>query len=83
MLYGNDIINFKYLHTTGSPNTSNLAEDVKSTEACLCKICMDKEVGVLFLPCGHVLACTACAPALKDCPMCREPIKATFRCYLN
>ncbi|KAF8785531.1 baculoviral IAP repeat-containing protein 7-B-like isoform X2 [Argiope bruennichi] len=51
-------------------------------DQCLCKICMDKEVGIVFLPCGHLLACTDCAPALKLCPMCRKAIQAIVRAYL-
>ncbi|XP_015918264.1 putative inhibitor of apoptosis isoform X1 [Parasteatoda tepidariorum] len=53
-----------------------------SGDHCLCKICMDKEVGVVFLPCGHLLACTECAGAMELCPMCRKPIQATIRAYL-
>ncbi|KAK0044297.1 baculoviral IAP repeat-containing protein 2-like isoform X1 [Biomphalaria pfeifferi] len=38
----------------------------------VCKICMDKEVAVVFLPCGHFVSCTDCAAAMKDCPVCRN-----------
>ncbi|CAL1261264.1 unnamed protein product [Larinioides sclopetarius] len=57
-------------------------EGTLSKDQCLCKICMDKEVGIVFLPCGHLLACTDCAPALKLCPMCRKTIQAIVRAYL-
>lgn len=40
-----------------------------------CKICMAEEVGVVFLPCGHLLTCVMCAPALSTCPLCRQPIR--------
>lgn len=40
-----------------------------------CKICMAEEVGVVFLPCGHLLTCVMCAPALTTCPLCRQPIR--------
>ncbi|GIY30825.1 death-associated inhibitor of apoptosis 2 [Caerostris extrusa] len=53
-----------------------------SKDHCLCKICMDQEVRVVFLPCGHLLTCTECASALKSCPMCRKDIQATVRAYL-
>lgn len=49
----------------------------------LCKICMDEEVGVAFLPCEHLISCVQCAPALKLCPMCRKPIKTSIRTYLS
>lgn len=51
-------------------------------EARLCKICMDSEVGVVFLPCGHFATCVNCAPNLQDCPVCRSTIKATVRTFL-
>lgn len=52
-------------------------------EARLCKICMDKEVGIVFLPCGHLATCTNCAPNLATCPVCRQAIKATVRTFLS
>lgn len=52
-------------------------------EARLCKICMDSEVGIVFLPCGHLASCVNCAPNLQDCPVCRSAIKATVRTFLS
>lgn len=52
-------------------------------EARLCKICMDGEVGIVFLPCGHLATCVNCAPNLADCPVCRSAIKATVRTFLS
>lgn len=52
-------------------------------EARLCKICMDGEVGIVFLPCGHLTTCVNCAPNLEDCPVCRCAIKATVRTFLS
>lgn len=52
-------------------------------EARLCKICMDNEVGIVFLPCGHLATCVNCAPNLQDCPVCRSSIKATVRTFLS
>ncbi|XP_050306385.1 death-associated inhibitor of apoptosis 2 [Anthonomus grandis grandis] len=52
-------------------------------EARQCKICMDAEVGIVFLPCGHLATCVNCAPNLEDCPVCRSAIKATVRTFLS
>lgn len=52
-------------------------------EARLCKICMDSDVGIVFLPCGHLATCVNCAPNLEDCPVCRCAIKATVRTFLS
>ena len=43
----------------------------------LCAICMENDAprSVLFSPCNHLVACAACAPELKECPLCRAVIK--------
>lgn len=48
-----------------------------------CKICMDAEVGVVFLPCGHFSCCAKCAKGVDMCPMCRSPIQEMVRTYLS
>ncbi|NWS15994.1 XIAP ligase, partial [Pachyramphus minor] len=40
----------------------------------LCKICMAKDVSVVFIPCGHLVACKECAQVLSECPLCRTDI---------
>uniref|UniRef100_A0A0A9Y257 Apoptosis 2 inhibitor n=1 Tax=Lygus hesperus TaxID=30085 RepID=A0A0A9Y257_LYGHE len=52
-------------------------------EARLCKVCLDREVVIVFLPCAHLVTCSDCAQSLKDCPLCRQPIKATVRTFLS
>ena len=48
-----------------------------------CKICMHREVSVVFLPCGHFCACNDCSFALKKCPMCRDDVKGVVRAFLS
>jgi len=48
-----------------------------------CKICMAEEVGVVFLPCGHLLSCVMCAPAMTNCPLCRQQIRGRVRTFLS
>ena len=47
-----------------------------------CKVCLDEEVEVVFIPCGHLVSCSHCAPSLKDCPVCRTRISAVVRAFL-
>ncbi|MEJ1279240.1 baculoviral IAP repeat-containing 7 (livin) [Cricetulus griseus] len=47
-----------------------------------CKVCLDRAVSVVFVPCGH-LVCTECAPNLQVCPICREPISSCVRTFLS
>lgn len=58
-------------------------ENARLKEQRTCKICMDGEVGVVFLPCGHFCCCVNCAPSLKDCPVCRTSIQGTVRTYMS
>ncbi|XP_032283592.1 baculoviral IAP repeat-containing protein 3 [Phoca vitulina] len=48
-----------------------------------CKVCMDKEVSIVFIPCGHLVVCRDCAPSLRRCPICRGPVKGTVRTFLS
>lgn len=64
-------------------NVSLEEENRKLKEARLCKICMDNEVCIVFLPCGHLVTCVNCAHSLADCPVCRQTIKATVRTFLS
>merc|ERR1711971_574988 len=70
------------------PVTSKSNDDLESENARLKeqrtrKICMDKEVGVVFLPCGHLCCCVLCAPSLRDCPVCRRNIQGTVRTFMS
>nr|KAG5693494.1 hypothetical protein BaRGS_006484 [Batillaria attramentaria] len=58
-------------------------ENQEMKETTLCKMCQTREVNVLFLPCGHLVACAYCAPALRTCAMCRQPVKGTVRVQLD
>lgn len=58
-------------------------ENRRLKEARLCKICLDQELGVVMLPCAHLVACISCASSLPDCPLCRQTIKATVRTFLS
>ncbi len=49
----------------------------------MCKVCMDAEANIVFLPCGHLVCCANCAPALRNCAVCRSLIRGTVRTYLS
>ncbi|WAR09014.1 PIAP-like protein, partial [Mya arenaria] len=42
-----------------------------------CKVCLDLDACVVFLPCGHMVTCEECAPAMRKCPICRSDIRGT------
>jgi baculoviral IAP repeat-containing protein 2/3 len=65
--------------TTTAP-TKNLIP-AGSKDARLCKICLDREIAVVFLECAHVVSCEECASKLFECPICRAPIRAKVRAF--
>ncbi|XP_062579766.1 putative inhibitor of apoptosis [Saccostrea cucullata] len=64
------------------PEKQVLQEDFLGlTETIVCKVCCDKDVAAAFLPCGHLICCLDCAPAMRRCPLCAELIKGTVKTY--
>ncbi|KAL4232519.1 Baculoviral IAP repeat-containing protein 2 [Mactra antiquata] len=58
-------------------------ENEKLKEQTLCKVCLDNSVSIVFLPCGHLVTCADCAPAMRKCPICRALVKGTVRTYMS
>ncbi|XP_052807810.1 E3 ubiquitin-protein ligase XIAP-like [Mya arenaria] len=53
---------------------SLIEENQKLKDSRNCKICLDSRADVIFLPCGHIVSCPQCSPALDLCPVCRKSI---------
>ena len=49
----------------------------------LCKVCMDEDACIVFIPCGHLMSCVNCSPSLKNCAICRRPVKSSIRTYFS
>ena len=47
--------------------------DCGSTDDSMCVVCYDGPKDTAVLPCKHLCACKDCAPALRACPICRQP----------
>ncbi|XP_055895870.1 uncharacterized protein LOC106054167 isoform X2 [Biomphalaria glabrata] len=47
-----------------------------------CKICMEVDARMTFVPCGHLVSCEVCSSQLKQCPMCRSDIEKVVKTYL-
>ncbi|XP_043681230.1 putative inhibitor of apoptosis [Vespula pensylvanica] len=52
-------------------------------DARVCKICYNGELGVVFLPCGHMVACVDCAPEMTTCAVCRVHVAMKVRAFLS
>lgn len=60
----------------------------KMEDAHRCKICLDAEIGIVFLPCGHLVCCPKCAHEIQSkrdslCPICRRHISDIIRTYIT
>lgn len=43
-------------------------------EADLCKVCLERAMNCILLPCAHIAICMSCSVALETCPICRKAI---------
>jgi len=60
-----------------------MEENRRLREARTCEVCMDSEVNTVFLPCGHLVCCDTCSPALRNCAVCRALIRGTVKVFLQ
>ncbi|KAL8614979.1 hypothetical protein ACOMHN_029722 [Nucella lapillus] len=70
------------------PGSTEMAEQLEDEneeirDSVRCKMCQINDVTVLFLPCGHLVACTQCAPALRRCAICRAAVKGYVHVYMD
>lgn len=61
------------------PNKKQNKEVVESEKNC--RICLDNDVEVTLIPCGHFCLCQSCTFGLKECPLCRREIESIQRTY--
>ena len=50
-----------------------------------CVVCMEQQRDCVFVPCGHIACCHACAldlPAPRLCPVCRVVSTQVVRCFV-
>lgn len=64
-------------------NSNQPQKEKNSDDARLCKICYNEELGIVFLPCGHIVACVKCAPGMVTCAVCRGRVDMTVRAIIS
>ncbi|XP_070396525.1 E3 ubiquitin-protein ligase MIB1 isoform X1 [Dermacentor albipictus] len=57
-----------------TPSTSPQPSEQEALEDCI--VCSDMKRDTLFDPCGHIATCALCAPRVKKCLLCKEPVLA-------
>ncbi|XP_057335009.1 death-associated inhibitor of apoptosis 1-like [Microplitis mediator] len=70
-------------HEGGSDAETVVGSTWEAEDQNRCKICLWEELGIVFLPCGHLVACTKCAPSLTRCAVCRENIVLVARAIIS
>ena len=48
-----------------------------------CKVCFERNMDAVFIPCGHVAACFPCASKMTQCPICRSDVDRVVRLYFS
>ncbi len=55
--------------------------ETSSSVGNLCIACAITKRAVVFVPCGHYIACSPCGHGMTICPKCRSKITACLRIY--
>ncbi|XP_052179454.1 uncharacterized protein LOC127792873 [Diospyros lotus] len=50
-------------------------------EKVLCRVCFEREISVVLLPCRHRILCSNCCEKCKKCPICRVCIEERLPVY--
>ncbi|XP_048255805.1 baculoviral IAP repeat-containing protein 7-B-like [Haliotis rufescens] len=67
-----------------TPTSQRLVvENKRLREKSACRMCRNEAVGVLFLPCGHLVTCSGCAPTITDCIICGKTLLGTVKTFFT
>lgn len=55
----------------------------RKREVQTCHLCHSKMVDTIFLPCGHIITCQACAASVGNCTICHSLILGTVHVYTD
>jgi len=47
-----------------------------------CVACLDRLANTVLLQCRHLVCCERCASKLRQCPMCREPVRDRLTVFM-
>ncbi|XP_053486920.1 E3 ubiquitin-protein ligase XIAP isoform X2 [Ictalurus furcatus] len=49
----------------------------------LCKVCMDSDIAIVFIPCKHLVTCKKCSEPLCKCPICCADITQKIKTFCS
>ena len=73
---------FGEMSLSSSQYGSGLSSTEMESDIKVCRVCMDRDIDAIFLPCGHVYCCSQCAKIVKVCPFCRCQVEKISHAYL-
>lgn len=62
---------------------ASAAEGSPAENSDMCGACMENKIDTVFVPCGHMYACSSCTTKLvqRKCPICRKPFTQAMKFY--
>lgn len=48
-----------------------------------CKICLEADIEVVFIPCGHLVSCHGCSSLVSRCSLCQSSVTDTVKIYMS
>ncbi|KAM4664059.1 E3 ubiquitin-protein ligase XIAP isoform 2-T3 [Discoglossus pictus] len=64
--------------------SSSIEEKLRQLqEEKICKVCMDRAISIVFIPCGHLVVCTQCAEEVDKCPICCTIIQRRQKIFMS
>lgn len=55
---------------------------IQNRNPLICKICLENNLNIAFIPCGHSIACQPCAIKVNRCCYCRIPITNQLKLFI-
>ncbi|XP_010608250.1 E3 ubiquitin-protein ligase XIAP isoform X1 [Fukomys damarensis] len=85
-----DLVSAQKDNTQDESSQTSLQKEISTEEQLrrlqeekLCKICMDRNIAIVFIPCGHLVTCKECAEAVDKCPMCYTVITFKQKIFMS
>jgi len=66
---------------TEMANHSQQLCDRLKNERILCRICFERDICIVLLPCRHHVLCEPCSNKCQSCPICRLTIECRLSVY--
>uniref|UniRef100_H2ZML6 RING-type domain-containing protein n=1 Tax=Ciona savignyi TaxID=51511 RepID=H2ZML6_CIOSA len=70
-----------FVVTIGSTKLLQCSELRRLRDEKRCKVCLDRDAEMVFIPCGHLSTCLICTQSLRQCPVCRMKINRSYRTF--